>query len=148
MKSIYNHIDNQEIIKRIQRLSSDTKPQWGNLTADNLCKQSLLELDIAFGKQDVRVNTLKKTLLFVLKNSYIKCLLYNDCQSFYKRKHERKENFEQLKHELIQKISRIGNQGKHAIMRMHHPFWGKMTYRDWDNLVLKYLDNHLNQFGV
>lgn len=148
MKSIYNHNDNLEVIRRIEQLSLEKKPEWGNLTADLLCKQSLLDLDIAFGKNDIKVNRFKKTLSIFLKKEYIKCLLYKDCQSFYKRKNEKQEDFEQLKKELIQKVSRIGNQGKQAIMRMHHPFWGKMTYKDWDNLVLKYLDNHLNQFGV
>ena len=148
MKSIYNSKDNQEVIARIMQLTRNTKAKWGNTTVDYVCKHSLLELDIVFGKQEIEVNKVKKALSTFLKNEYLKCLIYQDRQSFYRRKREKDSDFNELKHELIQKVGRIGSQGKHAIMKLHHPFWGKMTYGKWDRLIYNYLDYHLRQFGV
>lgn len=148
MKSIYNNYDNKEIINRIDLLDNDSSPIWGKTSLDDFYRQSLLELDIAYGKKDVKINQLKKTFSRILKNHFIKCLIYNDCQDFYSRKSKKETSEKELKKELIQKINRLGNQGKHAVMSLHHPFWGKMTYREWDYLVYNYLDNHLKQFGV
>lgn len=148
MKSIFNALDNKQIIMRLHLLDENSKTNNSNFTAEMLFRQSLLELDIAFGKKDIEVDQVKKAMRTFLKNQFIKSLIYNDSQSFYRRKYPKEANQEQLKNELIQKINRIGNQGKHAIMNMYHPFWGKMTYQDWDYLVWNYIDNHLSNLGV
>ncbi len=148
MKSIFNTLDNKQIVMRIHLLDENSKAANGKFTAEMLFRQSLLELDIAFGKQDVQVDHVKKMMCRFFKDQFIKSLIYEESQSFYKRKYPKESNKSQLKEELIQKINRIGKQGKHAIMRMHHPFWGRMTYNDWNYLVWNYIDNHLSDLGV
>ncbi len=148
MKSIYNSYDNRELIKRIDLLEENSKTLEGNLTAEMLYRQMLVELDIAFGKQDIKVSGFKKSLNIFLKNYFIKNALTQESHDYYYRKSPKELNILDLKLELIQKINRIGNQGKHAVISLHHPFWGRMTYKEWDNLVYNYLDNHLKQFGV
>ena len=39
-------------------------------------------------------------------------------------------------------------KGTSVITIMHHPFWGKMSFEDWDKLMYRHLDHHLRQFGV
>ena len=104
---------------RIHLLDENSKAANGKFTAEMLFRQSLLELDIAFGKQDVQVDHVKKMMCRFFKDQFIKSLIYEESQSFYKRKYPKESNKSQLKEELIQKINRIGKQGKHAIMRMH-----------------------------
>ena len=148
MKSIYNSYDTRELIERIDLLDENSKTLEGNLTAEMLYRQMLMELDIAFGKQDIKVSGIKKTLSKLFRNQFIKNALTQESHDYYYRKQRKELNTFELKLELIQKINRLGNQGKHAIMKMHHPFWGKMTYTDWDKFVWNYLDNHLKRFGV
>ncbi|MDK2770888.1 MAG: hypothetical protein KYX68_01470 [Flavobacterium sp.] len=148
MKSIYNSYDTRELIERIDLLEENSKTLDGNLTAEMLYRQMLIELDIAFGKQDIKVSGFKKSLSVFFKNYFIKNALTQESHDYYYRKSPKELNTLELKLELIQKINRIGNQGKHAIMKMHHPFWGKMTYHDWDKFVWDYMDNHLKRFGV
>ena len=56
-------------------------------------------------------------------------------------------DFEQSKNELIEKYSRFA-KGHESIKLSNHPFWGQMTYEDWEKLMWKHLDHHLRQFGV
>jgi hypothetical protein len=57
-------------------------------------------------------------------------------------------DFKKAKEELIDDFSRFADEGKTVIKTMNHPFWGKMTYEDWDALMWKHVDHHLKQFGV
>ena len=71
MKSIYNPYDTRELIQRIDLLEENSKTLEGNLTAEMLYRQMLMELDIAFGKQDIKVSGFKKTLSRIFKNYFI-----------------------------------------------------------------------------
>jgi hypothetical protein len=57
-------------------------------------------------------------------------------------------DLEITKAELIAVFSQLAAEGKSAIKVMDHPFWGKMSYEDWDALLWKHTDHHLKQFGV
>lgn len=57
-------------------------------------------------------------------------------------------DFEQTKADLIKKVKTFATEGTHAIKINKHPFFGKMTTEEWDNLQWKHLDHHLYQFGV
>jgi hypothetical protein len=57
-------------------------------------------------------------------------------------------DFEKAKSELISNFSRFASEGKSSIKLMDHPFWGKMTYEDWDALMWKHTNHHLKQFGI
>jgi len=48
---------------------------------------------------------------------------------------------------LIKNFSRFTEKPV-PITVMNHPFWGKMTYKDWNKLMWKHIDHHLKQFGV
>lgn len=57
-------------------------------------------------------------------------------------------NFETVQKELATNFSRFSDEGQSSIKIMDHPFWGKMTYEDWNKLMWKHADHHLRQFGV
>jgi Protein of unknown function (DUF1569) len=56
-------------------------------------------------------------------------------------------NFETVQKELATNFGRFANRHE-AIKIMNHPFWGKMTYEDWNKLMWKHMDHHLKQFGA
>ena len=57
-------------------------------------------------------------------------------------------DFEKAKQDLIHNLNRFANEGIASIKVMNHPFWGKLTYEDWDALLWKHTNHHLEQFGV
>jgi Protein of unknown function (DUF1569) len=147
MGSIFNKEDNQAIIDRINLLSPASKPLWGKMTAAQMCKHCTCALNIAFGKQDLKVNFAMRLLGKLLKNK-----IFNG--EFQKNSPTAKEfvfttlfDLETAKLEFATGFAQFAN-GHGSINVMNHPFWGKMTYEDWDKLMWKHADHHLRQFGV
>jgi len=58
-----------------------------------------------------------------------------------------KYDFDAAKKELVTNFSRFAS-GHDAIKVTNHPFWGKMTFEDWDKLMWNHIDHHLRQFGA
>jgi hypothetical protein len=56
--------------------------------------------------------------------------------------------FEKTKADLIAKVKRFTEEGTACIKIEKHPFFGKMSYAEWDNLQWKHLNHHLKQFGA
>jgi Protein of unknown function (DUF1569) len=108
-----------------------------------------LASDVAFGTNTIKVNLLMKLLGKMLK----KKVFYGP--EMRKNSPTAKEfiitenvDFDKVKSELISNISKFASEGKASIKLMNHPFWGKMTHEDWDALMWKHMNHHLEQFGV
>jgi hypothetical protein len=149
MNSIFDKVSNETIIARINQLSPESKAIWGKMNAAQMCKHCTLANDVAFGKQDLKINFAVKLLGKLLK----KKVFYGG--EMGKNSPTAKEfiitdalELETAKTDLIQNFSRFAAEGKSSIQTMNHPFWGKMTYEDWDALIWKHTDHHLRQFGV
>lgn len=147
MPSIYNKTDNQNIVDRINQLTPNSQAVWGKMSVDQMFKHTTCAIEIAFGEKTIKVNFLMKIFGKLLKNK-----IFNS--EFQKNSPTAKEfifteayDFEASKLELISNFSKFG-EGENAIKTMDHPFWGKMTYDDWDKLMWKHIDHHLRQFGV
>ncbi len=149
MNSIYDKASNDAIIARINKLTPENKAIWGKMNAGQMLQHCKLASDVAFGKQNLKINFLMKFLGKMLK----KKVFYGG--EMGKNSPTAKEfiitenvDFEKVKSELISNFSRFASEGKSAIKLMDHPFWGKMTYEDWDALMFKHMNHHLDQFGV
>ena len=149
MNSIYDKTSNDAMIARINKLTPESKPVWGKMNVAQMCKHCSLAINIAFSKGNLKVNFLIKILGKMLK----KKVFYGGDMG--KNSPTAKEfiiketiDFKKAKEELIYDFSRFADEGKTVIKTMNHPFWGKMTYEDWDALMWKHVDHHLKQFGV
>lgn len=149
MNSIFDKTANESMIARINLLHSETQAVWGKMTVDQMLRHCALAIDVAFGKQDLKINFLMKLLGKFLKK---KVFYGGDMRKNTPTAKEfmvlERYDFEEVKSELVARFSRFATEGKAAIQLMDHPFWGKMNYEDWDALMWKHLDHHLKQFGV
>jgi hypothetical protein len=147
MNSIFDKTANESMLLRIKSLTLNNQPKWGKMTADQMCKHCISTMEVAFGTQELKVNFLMRYLGKMIKEK-----VFNG--EFKKNSPTAKEfiftsnyDFETVKKELIEKFGRF-SENENSIVVMNHPFWGKMTYEDWDKLMWKHLDHHLKQFGV
>ena len=150
MKSLFNTSDNDEIVSRINRLTGDTKPQWGKMGAGQMLVHASRPLQVAYG--DLK---LKRTLVGVLFGNWAKKNIVRGEAPFRKNLPTDKNfvvkdspDFEDGKKALIALVRRFAQVGPTGITKEPHPFFGKMTDREWDLLMWKHLDHHLRQFGV
>jgi len=149
MKSIFNKADNDSMIARINALTVQSKPLWGKMSVDQMFEHCSAGIDAAFGLTPMKINFVMRLLGNMLK----KKVFYGG--EMGKNSPTAKEliitgqyDFETSKRNLIERFSRFAYEGKECITNMNHPFWGKMTYEDWDALMWKHLHHHLLQFGV
>jgi hypothetical protein len=147
MSSIYNKADNEAMIARIKSLRPDSKPLWGKMTVDQMCKHSNAAIQVAFGKQDLKINFLMRILGRMLKNKAFNSDFGKNSPTAKEFIFEGSYDFESSRKELAESIAQFA-QGTQVIKVMDHPFWGKMTYEDWDKLMWRHTDHHLRQFGV
>ncbi|MEO8148379.1 MAG: DUF1569 domain-containing protein [Bacteroidia bacterium] len=149
MKSLFNQSDTKEIIDRINRLTPETKAQWGKMNVSQMLAHAQAPLHIATDKLK-----LKRGLIGILFGRIAKKQLMKP-EPFKKnlptapefvRKDERV--FKAEKENLIDSINSFTKAGSSGITKEAHPFFGKMTAEEWDILQWKHLDHHLRQFGV
>jgi hypothetical protein len=147
MSSIFDKTDNQSIVSRINNLNSDSQALWGKMSVDQMLKHANETIIVAFGETEVKVNFVLRFLGRILKkNAFNKGFGKNSptAKEFIFTEHY---DFNEVKTELIKNFSRF-TEGHQSITVMNHPFWGKMTYDDWNKLMWIHIDHHLKQFGV
>ena len=147
--SIYDKSDNDAFIARIHSLSKDSQPIWGKMTVEQMLSHCQAPIDVAFGDLQLRSNFFMRLIGKMFKN---KILNSNEFKKNSPTPPDfiRKDayDFESTKAELISKFSRFADLGHSSIKSNKHPFFGEMSYEEWDKLHSMHLDHHLKQFGV
>jgi hypothetical protein len=147
MDSIFDKTGNAAIIARINTLTTESKALWGKMTVDQMCKHCTSAINVAFGKQDVKVNFLIRFLGKMLKDKVFNSEFKKNSPTAKEFVFTNQYDLEISKKEFVESFSLFA-QGHQAIKVIDHPFWGKMTYEDWDKLMWRHVDHHLKQFGV
>ena len=147
MHSIFDKAENEAIISRINNLTPASKAVWGKMNATQMCKHTNEAIIVAFGENTVKVN-----FVFRLFGRLMKDKIFNS--EFKKNSPTAKEfiftdvyDFETAKNELIKNYSRF-TEGHQSIKIIKHPFWGNMSYDDWNKLMWNHVGHHLRQFNV
>jgi len=147
MSSIFDKTDNQSIIDRINNLKPDSQRQWGKMSVDQMLKHANETIIVAFGENQIKMNFVLKLLGKMLKKKMLNSDFGENSPTAKEFIFTGNYNFDEAKAELIKNFSRF-TEGHQSITLMNHPFWGKMTYEDWDILMWKHINHHLKQFGV
>lgn len=150
MESLFNPQDNQKILSRIHSLTAASRAQWGTMSVEQMvahCRQPLL---VAFGELK-----LKRGLMAVLFGGMFRKKLTKDETPFGKNiptdpnfRIVKTEALEEEKAKLAALVQRLAAAGPEGLTREAHPFFGKMTGKEWDIIQWKHLDHHLRQFGA
>ena len=147
MKSIFDPNQNQAMIARIANLKPESTAAWGKMNATQMCRHTNAAILVAFGEKDIKVNFLFRFLGRMMKNK-----VFNS--DFKKNSPTAKEfiftdnyDFEIARDELIKNYGRFA-QGQAAITISNHPFWGELSFEDWNKLMWNHVDHHLRQFNV
>ncbi|WP_165764656.1 DUF1569 domain-containing protein [Flavobacterium cyanobacteriorum] len=149
MESLFDQQGNKNIIERIEKLSPITLSEWGKMTVSQMLLHCQQPIKVTFGELHLKPNWMG--LLFG-KSAKRKMLQ----QASFRRSlptvkefritHE--PDFEDARRGLIQLVERFAVEGHSAIRNKKHPFFGEMTFEEWDILNWKHLNHHLKQFNV
>jgi thiamine phosphate synthase YjbQ (UPF0047 family) len=147
LKNLFDPGVKHDILARINKLTLQSKPQWGKMNVAQMLAHLQMPIGSALG-----VYTLPRTLLGRIVGRFVKSGMYSEKPfkrnsptdpSFVMTGHEK--DFEKEKQSMIAMISDFKEEN---IKNEIHPFFGKLTKQQWSKAMYKHLDHHLQQFGV
>ena len=146
IKNLFDPAVKQDIFERINKLTPQTKQQWGKMDVAQMLAHLQMPIGVAEG-----THKLSRSLIGRILGPFARKMLYND-KPFQRnlptdRTFIMKEpkNFEKEKQQLIEMINLFTEVN---IVDTPHPFFGKLTKEQWSKGSWKHLDHHLKQFGV
>lgn len=149
MSDIFNIEDNKVLVSRLQQLNPEKKPLWGKMSVCQMVAHCQKPLEVADGRLELNRNIFGFLFGKIAKKSLLKeGDLKKDLPTAPEFKITNSPNFENEWELLIALVKKFGTKGPEVISNKRHPFFGKMTEKEWGTLQYKHLDHHLKQFGV
>ncbi|MES2617317.1 MAG: DUF1569 domain-containing protein [Bacteroidota bacterium] len=150
MNSIFNQADTQAFLHRIDELTPESKALWGKMQVSQMLAHCQQPIRVGLGELK-----LKRGIIGMLFGKLARKKLTASDEPFARNmptdKHfiiKEFSDFETEKNKLKALIRRLFEGGPDVLTKNAHPFFGRLTTRQWDLLVVKHLDHHLRQFGV
>jgi hypothetical protein len=152
MKSLARDSDRQELLRRLQRISSESPRRWGKMSAH----QMICHLDDSFkagtGEKPVGSSTsfLRRTVVKWI-GLYLPIPWPKGIPTRPEMSQElggtRPTEFEADRQRLIHTIERFAAISRDFAWQAH-PLFGRMSERDWWRWGYLHTDHHLRQFGL
>ncbi len=150
MKNIFNEADKNELLQRIEKLTPETKPLWGTMNVSQMMAHCANAAKMPTGD----VMTKRVGFPLSLLGKMFKGTILGE-GPFRKNSPTAPElkitdarEFAQEKANMIAAIKKLAEGGENAVKNDVHPFFGKMTAKEWGRINYKHPDHHLKQFGV
>lgn len=150
MPTIRNETDRTKLIERLNKLTGDETPVWGKMNVNQMMSHLVQGGELPFEASVPDRSTfmsrtiIKPLILYVLPMpKEVKISAEMDQQ----QKGRKPLGFETDRALLIESMKKLGELSiDHKCL--DHPFFGKMSAKDWANIAYKHIDHHLKQFGV
>ncbi|QFG53145.1 DUF1569 domain-containing protein [Chryseobacterium sp.] len=151
MEDVFSTKDAQNYIDRINNLTPETQRKWGKMTVDQVLAHMNVPYSFIFEpEKQKKPGMIAK---FLLKN-FVKPKVVNNIP--YKQNIPTSpvfiisdaRNFEEEKKKLIGNIQRVQQLGREAFEGKTNSSFGILTAQEWNNMLAKHLNHHLQQFGV
>mgnify|MGYP003564985452 FL=1 len=151
MKNIFDQNDTIHLIKRINSLTEDSFPKWGVMSVDKMLAHCNVTYELIYEPEKHKKPTfITKWLL----KTFVKPKVTNDISyrpnlpTASMIEITNSKNFEEEKKRLIGFIQKTQQLGSEAFEGKESSNFGKLTSKEWNNMMAKHLDHHLTQFGV
>jgi len=149
MKNLFNESDKSELIERINKLTSDTVPEWGKMNVSQMLEHCTVSVRLALGEIKPEMNEEYLRLGRLVKDKVF------ESEVFSKELPTTKEfiivdkgNFDLNKNTFINYINRFANSDIKIELKGNHPYFGELTMEEWSKLIWKHTNHHLKQFCV
>ena len=147
----YTDLDITEIIQKLDTLNAESKPLWGEMSAQRMVEHLTDTIKIASGKVKfplvVPEEKLEKMLVFLDTNKPIARNIAVSCAK--KNEALRNEEIELAIDEfLLEWIDFEEHFSTDENRTEVHPYYGPLNYTQWCKLNAKHLKHHFEQFGI
>lgn len=150
LKNIFEPATTEYCLARLDKLSADTEPQWGKMSAPQMLAHLSVAYDLTYGLVDPKLNAITKLMLkWFVKPTVVGDKPYkknNRTAPFFLIEDDR--DFETEKARLVANIKKTEKLGQAEFEGRDYVSFGKMTASEWSNLFYKHMDHHFTQFGI
>jgi hypothetical protein len=145
-KSLYSHDIYQLCLGRIEKLTPETQPQWGSMSAAQMLAHCTEILEVANGKALQNTPFLAKLFKRMIRNMVVNEKPYpKNTRTHVQYKQTAERQFETEKEHLLGALAQfIREEG----ISRKHPLFGAMSVEEKGWSMYKHLDHHLSQFEV
>jgi Protein of unknown function (DUF1569) len=146
VKNLFDPAVKQDIITRINKLTPQSRGQWGKMNVGQMLAHCQVPIGVGLG-----TNKISRSFIGRIFGPLAKKILYNDkpfkrhlpTDRTFVMKDEK--DFEKEKQGLLTMVNSFSEKN---IVDTPHPFFGRLTKEQWSKGTWKHLDHHLQQFGV
>ena len=150
MKTIRNENCREELIIRLNALDREAQPLWGRMNVEQMLSHLAQTADWPFGHSvPDRSNLISRTILkpLVIYLLPVPKEVKTSPQVDQLQEGRRPQGFETDRELVIDGINKLGTLPETQDC-CEHPFFGKMSAKQWALLAHKHIDHHLKQFGA
>jgi hypothetical protein len=150
MPTIRNETERNRLIERLNKLTGEEKPQWGKMSINQMMSHLVQTGELPFEASLAdRSNFLSRTLLkpLVLYVLPMPKDVKTSPEMSQLEKGRKPTEFEADRSLAIDAINKIGDLAADHDCK-YHPFFGKMSAKEWAVIAHKHIDHHLKQFGA
>ena len=150
MPTIRNQTEKSLLIERLNRLTGEEKPLWGKMNVNQMMSHLVQTADLPFNVTlKDRSNFFSRTLLkpLILYVLPMPKEVKTPPEMNQKENGRHPQEFEADKTLVINAVHALPSLADDHDCK-HHPFFGKMSAKEWAVIAHKHIDHHLKQFGV
>jgi hypothetical protein len=150
MKSIRDEKCRAELLDRLNKLTPESKAAWGRMSVEQMLSHLVQAHELPF-KSDIpdfsnfmSRTFIKPLILYVLP---MPKEIQTSAQMDQQQEGRKALGFEIDKENVIESVMKVGTLAADHQCQ-YHPFFGKMSAKEWGLIAHKHMDHHLRQFGV
>jgi hypothetical protein len=149
MKSLFEPADRDEVVARLNALQPGSTRVWGKMDPAQMLCHCARALETGTGDRPMKQRLIGRILMPFLRSSILGEKPFSkDSPTDSTFVASEACDFTAERARLLELIARFATRGETAAGKATHPFFGKMTGREWGELTYKHLDHHLRQFGA
>ncbi len=139
----------QDCLNRIEKLISESRPQWGSMSAAQMLAHCAEIQEVSNGKELKNTPFIAKLFKGMIRNMVVNEQPYpKSTRTHPQYKQTTDKDFETEKKRLLDSLDKFVNMDEEEAKQIKHPLFGKMTPEEKGWSTYKHLDHHLSQFGV
>jgi Protein of unknown function (DUF1569) len=148
VKTLFQPADREALLARLDALQPGCTRQWGTMDPAQMLCHCAIALETGTGDRPMKQKLIGKILMPFFRSKIL------GEKPFSKNSPtdptfvvSGTRDFTAERTRLTGLVHRFVELGEDAAGKHEHAFFGKMTGREWGELMYKHIDHHLRQFG-
>lgn len=139
-----------QVVQRINQLSPDTKGKWGKMSVSQMLAHCNVTYEMIYTDMHPKPNAFVKIIMkLFIKSKVVSETPYKpDGPTAPQFIIKETKDFDAEKKRLVAYIMKTQELGEDSFEGKESHAFGVLNKAEWNNMLYKHINHHLNQFGV